>query len=271
LGISHENIRIQTHNQTEFHKTFTIIKFPLAHSLPTVQNEIEFHSDIHSKNFNLENFKKVACFVGRPSWQRLWISSYLYSKHKNATIQTYHYHVNEKHQSSGIDQIIEASGNFQHASNAVEFLSKCPFRGPDKITQYPISVDEFLNIDSEYNKLFAEIVSETYTEGNTFFPTEKTFRPIALKTPFIVNGPKYFLKNLRKLGFKTFNKWWPEDYDNYDNVDRIEKIFKNIDYISGLSYSELNTMYNSMEHVLDHNRALLKTITDDDFKRVFNY
>jgi len=271
LDVPHENIEIQTHNQSEFHRTFKIKKFPMAYSLPTVQNEIEFHDKIHTKQFNVVNFKKIACFVGRPSWERLLISSYLYKNHKNDTLQTYHYDINKKHQVTGIDKIIDVTKNIEYGLDAVNFLTKCPMRGPDKIAQYPITVDEFLNINSEYYRLFVEVVSETYTEGNTFFPTEKTFRPIALNTPCIINGPKGFLKNLKKLGFKTFDKWWSEDYDNYDGVTRIEKIFDIIDYICSLSQIELNTMYDDMEYVLEHNRHWLNKITNEDFKRVFKY
>jgi len=271
LDIPHQNIEIQTHNQSEFHRTFSIKKFPIAHSLPTVQNEIEFQDKIHTKQFNIANFKKIACFVGRPSWERLWISSYLYKNHKSDTLQTYHYDINKKYQTSGIDKIIETTKNIEYASDAIDFLTKCPMRGPDKIAQYPITVGEFLNIDSEYYRVFVEVASETYAEGNTFFPTEKTFRPIALKTPCIINGPIGFLNNLKRLGFKTFDKWWSEEYDKYYGAARVEKIFDIVDYICSLSYSELNTIYDDMEYVLEHNKRRLTEITDEDFKRVFKY
>lgn len=271
LNVPHENIEIQTHNQSEFHRTFTIKKFPITFSLPTVQNEIKFQEKLHTKQFKIGNFKKIACFVGRSSWERLWISSYLYKNYKSETLQTYHYNVNKKYQVAGIDKIIDATKNTQHGLDAANFLTKCPMQGPDKIVQYPISIDEYLNIDSEYYRVFAEIVSETYTEGNSFFPTEKTFRPIALKTPFIINGPKGFLNNLKRLGFKTFDKWWSENYDSYNGVTRIEKIFNIIDYICGLSQTELNIIYDDMEYVLEHNRHWLNKITNEDFKRVFKY
>ena len=271
LNVPHQNIEIQTHNQSEFHKTFTIKKFPIAHSLPTVQSEIKFKKEIHTKQFENDNFKKIACFIGRPSWERLWISSYLFKNHKNNTLQTYHYDITKKHQQSGIDKIIETSKNMQYALDAVDFLSQCPMYGPDKIAQYPITVDEFLNINSQYHRIFVEISCETYTEGNSFFPTEKTFRPIALKTPFIVNAPIGFLNNLKRLGFKTFDKWWSEDYDNYGGATRVEKIFEIIDYICNLSQKELNTIYDDMDCVLEHNRYWLNKISDEDFKRVFKY
>lgn len=69
--------------------------------------------------------------------------------------------------------------------------------------------------------LFAvEIVCETMTLGSTFFPTEKTVRPIIGVKPFIVYGPANYLKNLRKMGFRTFNKVWDEGYDDLSGPAR---------------------------------------------------
>ncbi len=275
LNIPHNNIEIRTHNQVEYHPTFKITKLPLAHSLPTVQNELFFDENKHMKSFSDKSFKKFACFVGRNSWDRLRISSRLYKEYKEESIQTYHLNIDDKKSLErsilGVDTIISNSASIDTAKDALNFLTECPFNGPDNINQYPITVDSNLNIDSEYYRFFLEVVCETYIKGNTFFPTEKTWRPIALKTPFVVNGPVGFLKNLKKLGFKTFDRWWEESYDYNGHEARIEKIFKIIDYISTLSISELNTMYNEMQDVLEHNYQILYKLTLEDFKKVFHY
>ena len=65
-----------------------------------------------------------------------------------------------------------------------------------------------------------DIVVETYVSGQSFFPTEKTLRPIIAQTPFIVMGPKGYLANLRRMGFMTFGQWWDESYDNIANDDQ---------------------------------------------------
>ena len=271
LGVPHENIEIHTHNQIENHPTFIVKKYPLAHSLPTVQNEIFYSPKQHEKNFSDDKFKKIACFVGRESWDRLWISSKVYKRYKEDSVQTYHYFPDEKAKLPGIDGINWNYGSIQDITDAADFLKMCPLMGPDTINRYPITVDSFLNIDSEYRRFFVEIACETYPIGNTFFPTEKIWRPIALKTPFIVNGPKHYLKNLKRLGFKTFSEWWSEEYDYSEGKNRIEKILQVIDYICNLSVSELNRLYKDMDAVLNHNKCHLYEVTENDFKRVFGY
>jgi len=71
-----------------------------------------------------------------------------------------------------------------------------------------------------YHNFAVEIVCETYTLGNTFFPTEKTIRPIMAAKPIMVYGPKYYLSRLRGLGFKTYHSIWDESYDLYQGPER---------------------------------------------------
>ena len=73
-----------------------------------------------------------------------------------------------------------------------------------------------------------------YNEHSIFF-SEKIFKPIVMKHPFILIGPAHSLKYLRSLGYKTFNFIIDEYYDEIDNdekrllyaVNEIERISKN--------------------------------------------
>ena len=40
------------------------------------------------------------------------------------------------------------------------------------------------------------------------------YKPIYAQQPFIVYGNPYSIKHLKELGFKTFDKWINEEYDN---------------------------------------------------------
>ena len=111
-----------------------------------------------------------------------------------------------------------------------------------------------------------EIVCETCYNGNTFFPTEKTWRPILLETPFIVQGPQWYLHRLRDLGFQTFDRWWDEGYTedpaNWQNTE-IKKV---IDSIGKLTIEQLQEMYTEMKPVLAHNKKRFMELTSKDFK-----
>jgi hypothetical protein len=71
-----------------------------------------------------------------------------------------------------------------------------------------------------YGSFHIELVAETYCAGDTFFPTEKTIRPLSQGKPMLVFGPKHFLKRLRDLGFQTWHDIWDESYDELSGADR---------------------------------------------------
>lgn len=99
-----------------------------------------------------------------------------------------------------------------------------------------------------YNQFQIELVAETYTLGNTFFPTEKTVRPIMANKPFIVYGPKNFLQRLTALGFKTYSTCWDESYDQLEGPERWQAINKMLPQVE---YSE------QADAIAQHNRQRL--------------
>jgi len=102
--------------------------------------------------------------------------------------------------------------------------------------QYTGKVDTNLSLLTFYNQFQIELVAETMCSGITFFPTEKTFRPITGRRPFLIFGPIHFLNNLRGLGFRTYSECWDESYDQYQGLDRWYKICQVIEYISQHGY-----------------------------------
>ena len=79
-----------------------------------------------------------------------------------------------------------------------------------------------------YDQFQIEIVCETMTQGETFFPTEKTVRPIMGCRPMLVVSSKHFLSNLKKLGFRTWNDLWNEEYDQLEGASRWAAIKNNV-------------------------------------------
>lgn len=108
-----------------------------------------------------------------------------------------------------------------------------------------------------YKDILIDLVSESHVLGDTFYPTEKTFRPMWLKKPFVVFASRNYLDYLHQMGFKTFNNWWSENYDGFESRDRYLKILELIDDLSGLSQEELKKIYQDMQPVLEHNYNLL--------------
>jgi hypothetical protein len=104
--------------------------------------------------------------------------------------------------------------------------------------QYSGKTDTNLSLLQHYNRFQIELVAETMCAGVTFFPTEKTFRPITGRRPFLIYGSVNFLTNLRQLGFKTYSNCWDETYDQLQGLERWQAIRKVIDHIVANGYDQ---------------------------------
>jgi hypothetical protein len=104
-------------------------------------------------------------------------------------------------------------------------------------------------------KTWCSVVSEAScsdAEG-TCFISEKTFKPIACQHPFIILGSKGVLKNLRKLGYKTFYPYINEGYDELPTFERMEYIVKEMRRIQSFSIEEKFKWYYDIEGILKYN------------------
>lgn len=87
----------------------------------------------------------------------------------------------------------------------------------------------------------------------TFF-TEKVFKPIFLKKPFIIVSTPNFFVDFKKLGFKSFSPFINERYDSkLDNDTRMKYILKEICRINSLSAAEMNLLIDKCKPITEHN------------------
>ncbi len=86
------------------------------------------------------------------------------------------------------------------------------------------------------------------------FISEKTFRALAFPRPFIVIGQKHVLKNLHKMGFKTFSEIIDESYDELPDSERMKKIQEIILNLANKSKEEIYQMWEKCIDIYEHNR-----------------
>ncbi len=79
-----------------------------------------------------------------------------------------------------------------------------------------------------YKDVSIEIVCETNTTADTFFVTEKTFRPIAYGRLFMVIGSPEFEQNLKRMGFDIFDDIIDKSYDSESNYIRVDAVFNSL-------------------------------------------
>ena len=119
--------------------------------------------------------KRFGMFIGRSNATRLGIASHLYQQHKTQTEMSFHFDpADDFHRTNfGLELFLEK--HWDHRHKVFEFLDHVPMTYDTQ--SYPILWNhKAFDLDCQYQKLFCEIVCETYTSGKTFFVTEKTMR-----------------------------------------------------------------------------------------------
>jgi hypothetical protein len=111
-----------------------------------------------------------------------------------------------------------------------------------------------LSLFTESAESLLYLVTETVATGRRHHLTEKTFKPICLRMPFIIVGTAGSLKYLRSYGFKTFNDLWDESYDDEINdIQRIEKISWVLQALDSVSIKEKQKLFRLAEEICEYN------------------
>jgi hypothetical protein len=122
----------------------------------------------------------------------------------------------------------------------------------------PVSyIDTNRSILNCYPKFAIELVAETYCQGETFFPTEKTVRPLMAMKPMLVYGPKYFLARLRNMGFKTWHHLWNESYDLLEGPERWDQIKRTMSELISAGQQHQIEILQQAREICKHNRQVL--------------
>jgi hypothetical protein len=122
-----------------------------------------------------------------------------------------------------------------------------------------------------YSDTYINLVTETFFGPNVFL-SEKIFKPISNLQPFIVLGDYHTLFELRRLGFKTFEPFIDESYDNeISQKNRITKIEIEIEKLKNKSISEIHDWYYSIKDILIYNQKHLYSFEKYEcFEEIFN-
>lgn len=270
LGYSKSAITIHTKNQLEKHSEYKIIKTAPLY----IDSGQTFARQNHIPPKDWKNIKHFGIFISRGSWQRLWMTSHTWKLYNAKTLLTYHYNsVSDYHKSHlGFDELAHQIGIQSAVEIAAKFMKTLPQKN-DTVDQYPILTPAHFAIAKLYPDFFVEIVCETFLSGRSFYPTEKTWRPLICCTPFLMLGPRNFLANLQRLGFRTFSQWWDESYDQDADLDNgrvaIQSIQKIMHRLSKMSVNELEAMYIDMSDTLQYNREHFMQLRTQDFQKIW--
>jgi len=265
ISITHSGILdavLQWQQQTQ-HPTHLICfrSFNQEDQLPFVNQPIFNRVWVMSKNywndqieFSSGAVKRIGLFIGRNSVARnvimyesyqQWSDHFLFSRFNNLITGGWNTPFEPLELWLSSDRHDQIKHWYDHCP--VTSLDQADFQD-----QFQRDMNTNASLLDHYHKFDVELVAETMTMGTTFFPTEKTARPIVGMKPFVIYGPINYLKNLKKLGFKTFDSVWDEDYDNYSGHERWQKIKPVIQ-----SIIDNPTIVDKCQSIVEHNKNIL--------------
>lgn len=133
---------------------------------------------------------------------------------------------------------------FASASLPIEFAGE---------TDHPMH-SCWLSLFDESADSLLYLVTETVATHRRHHITEKTFKPICLRMPFVMVGTRGSLEYLRSYGFQTFGDFWDESYDSEPDDDlRIEKVARLLKDLDSMTQEQKQELFVKMIPVLEHN------------------
>jgi hypothetical protein len=115
--------------------------------------------------------------------------------------------------------------------------------------------------ETTYYQKSNDIAMLSYADPQFF--SEKIFRSIHLKHPFVLVTFPGALKKMRELGYKTFHPYINEEYDTiYDDYKRIDVILDEVDRLCNMDDEEFLLWQTNVKSIVDHNYELFYNTID---------
>ena len=150
-----------------------------------------------------------------------------------------------------------------------QYLEKIPIE-LDTNKKFNFSVSNTMRKDLFLDSCI-NLVTETSYNNNELFLSEKILKPILNYQPFIVLGPVNYLKELKKLGFKTFSDFWDESYDNIEEGrDRYFKLSELILNLNSFDINKLNNLYQETKKICIYNKNHFNELKMDGISLFFD-
>jgi len=152
---------------------------------------------------------------------------------------------------------LRESNEYIMESPNVEFIE--PLYGTVNQVKYyghQLSISQIVPLEI-YNQTYYSLVAETNAVNEFNFYTEKIVKPMLAKRLFVVIAGQNFLKNLRSLGFRTFDGIIDESYDQTAND--AARWTQALDQVRALCQRDPAEVYSQVQDIVDYNQALLLT------------
>jgi len=133
----------------------------------------------------------------------------------------------------------------------------CPLKINDGTGDTRVDLAYNIQDTAPYESSYFSVVTESdFSAHSGFRLTEKSFKPLVNCHPFVLLGQAGSLRELRRLGFKTFDGFIDESYDEVeDDQKRMNMVFAEISRLCAMPIAEIHNHYVSLWPILSHNYA----------------
>jgi hypothetical protein len=205
-----------------------------------------FSQNINYKIQNPNQLKTYACLNKRIRPHRVWFYYYLYNSgllnDGLVSMNEFDKHwYNWEGKFFENDQLDECSG----------ILPLLVYDTPNNTFDDNIYINRFP--EQVVKDTFFTVVSEAHCgdSDQTMFLSEKTFKVIGCRHPFLIMGNKDSMNMMRKIGYKTFDGFIDEGFDILPTHERLNYIIDSIRKTTMIK--DKIEWYKSMENIIEHN------------------
>lgn len=234
-----------------------------VNDLNILDKVIPYKSSLHNDHFN----KKFLCFNRRWKEHRFAMLSLLKSKDliqhghisfsKNpVNSDDLYYGDNDAFEKMCKDTVNKYTDIKEILEQGFNFKNDLPLILDNKVFETYFAYDSSHRPLLKYFKdTYFSLVNETLFEnGNVRFLTEKLFKPIMHKHPFVLVSTPFSLQMLRDQGYQTFDGIIDESYDKeLDDAKRLILLASEVDRLCNLNKNELNDFKIRCLPIVEHN------------------
>jgi hypothetical protein len=246
LNIPKEKLLVRMYsNNTDF-PDITVVK-----ALPSpFRTGLKFHThDIQNDTFT----HRFLAMYSRTDVFRVLTAKFLHERYPRDSL------ISLKNSQRAADDFERHANSFDNEFDLVlDWLKQVgnTLRVDDAGGEFYTSWEDTAKASKELNSRYLiDVAIETNTLSDSYWTTEKVYRPMASGKPFIVYGGCGLLRYLHSQGFKTFSPWINESYDDIANdYDRFQAFLAELDRIGKMSIAELKMMAMALNDVLVWNK-----------------
>lgn len=149
---------------------------------------------------------------------------------------------------------MDLTGDKENRHNPIDIIDKDKYLFDDS---YYSIITETLYYDKAKCHLSANMVA------GTAMLSEKAYKAIVMKHPFIMVSTPGILSHIQKLGYKTFHPYINEAYDNESDDDkRMQMIVDEVKRLNAYTDDEWMQWQRNVKPIIDHNYEVYNNTTD---------